>query len=360
MPYKRRDVALNDDDGPIDRSGGEEISLKATGGLYVEQMDVGPIEISFNDSVERFPIYSGRQFGQKFEKFKVYHGAIGSGTLRFITFEKGEDIFDGTPLSANPFDSTVAQWDDDLSWPGSHQQIALGQNALSGLNAAPYKNTSLNDLFIQNVTGAGTATLQLYDENLGVLYVADKQVRIAINLPMNLPLTVLQTVPVSDTRKVYIDTYYIALPVVPATDYETGIQYAPTASGIMNWIPGNPGYGIYWVNSLSGWAFVANVGAFPPEETTLLDWPVAFDKLAKVEIVHIAANATARAKLLIYVNAVLLATRTWEPGSVLPDYSDRTNSGQITRNIRAITGASFFVGGMRFRSGSFDSQGIAV
>ncbi len=359
MPYKRRDVALNDDTGPIDRTGGEEISLSATGGLYVEQMDVGPIEISFDDSVERFPIYSGRQFGQKFTKFKVHHGAIGSGTLRFITFEKGEDIFDGTPLSANPFDSVVAEWDDDIYYPSSHNQISLGING-RGLNSGPYRNAVLNDQFMTNVFGAGSANLAMHEENLGINFVADMQVRYAVNLPIRIPLTTLQTVPIVESRRVFIDTFYIALTVAPASDYTTGIQYSPSSAGALNWIDGgNPGYGLFWIDSASSWAFATNTGAFPPEETTAIPWPVPVDTLAKLEVVHLAATPTARAILIFYVNDVEVLRRTWEPGSVLPDYSDVANSGEITRNVRAAVGGTLFIGGMRCRAGKFDALNVA-
>lgn len=98
MFQQRRIAFRKADNTPIDRSGGEEFSMPASGGVRFDNVPAG-LTVSFDESPVRLVLVEGRQFDLAFKRFTLFHPTGYSGEVVATTYEKGEGVFDASGSS---------------------------------------------------------------------------------------------------------------------------------------------------------------------------------------------------------------------------------------------------------------------
>jgi len=290
------------------------------------------------------------------------------GDVIYLTATKGDpiEVFTSQDIVGDFFGGggnffSVVEWALEIHWPPPvGNMVHLGAMQTVGAPRKGLHGDSKN--FIGGASGLGGDFMILYDDIAGMgmdSTLGPRRRGLADAAAILMPLTVRPGIVLPSHRRVFWDRFTIALSraaPVPNMIYETGIQYSLSSGGLPGWITGgNNAWGIFQ-DGAGGWVWVENTGALPVEFSVALPWPRSINEWVTVDIVHFAATPNRDAKVFLYLDEVLVLSRSWGDG-ILPVYADLAGSITIVRSIQANSNSSAIVlGPSHAKQGAFDSK----
>lgn len=297
---------------------------------------------------------------------KLFITAPGGDALTIFGSEEVEPAF-------FPFASNAGALRNEIiaTWPEHVTNIATGAAV-----STPFGFNSSTPIGVMWGAKTGTAadSMELFDGRLcyearptTINPVAIRQVSSTFGIHMPLTQLLLAGQEATDFSRVYWDTLWMQQTGNVVLDLDAGLMFGffPNPGGL--WIneANAVGWGLF-IQVDGTWAYAANrvnTGPFSPDE--LVPLAITSAPWRRFDILHIPPTRTRRARLLIYIDAVLRIEREWASGAgPLPDYfGTAAHIERRTAGNAAVTVAMtnlFRVASCSFRRGQLQFDGTFV
>ena len=253
-------------------------------------------------------------------------------------------------------------------WPASSGAFIVGGGV--SVNAESFFDGSTRSLW---GVSAGTATAddQIYRESLCMRLTAGAatfSMRQTSGLMIYLPLTILTLgarFRYAEWQRVYRISHTFARNAFNAGT-DSGVAFAlydgAAAGNYPSAVGAGAGFGIQG-DGAGGWQWFSKptvAGGFT--DVTPLVWPSALTEWVRVDWELLVATPTTPAVVNLYLDSTLVVTRSWGPGTVLPDYAAIANANQWRYGMRAGSpnGLNLFLGSMIALSGRFTARDVEL
>ena len=258
----------------------------------------------------------------------------------------------------------------EIIWPKIGQTPAFAVGSAFESNGS-VRGIGTNKQVFTDTAGTATQNMSFYRESLCGRFTAGASTfseRRTGAFRIHLPLTVLTLSPgfrYAEWNRVVRVSHALARNAFNA-DTGSGVAFCSVTGGGVTGYPAsaatNCGWGIQG-DGAGGWQWFCKTtvaGGFVDQ--TPLAWPSALTEWVMVDWELRCATPTAPASVRLFLDGVLFITRSWGPGTLLPDYTAVLNSGQWAYGVRANgpNGLEIYFGSAAFRYGRFTVDDVEL